>query len=65
MKKRTDEEWRKLHENAICAILSGRHANDYFSNMSIENLVNEAIKGADYLLNELKKREDKEATAEL
>ena len=65
MKKRTEEEWRKLHENAICAILTGRHANDFFSNYSIEKLVREAIKGADYLLDELKKREEKEATTEL
>ena len=56
MKKRTEEEWRKLHENAICAFISGRAAN--YAQMSYTQCVDEAIYGADYLLEELKKLEE-------
>jgi len=59
--KRTEEAWRQLHENAICAILAGRCANDYFGEMSISSLVSEAIEGADCLVQKLKKREDQES----
>ena len=55
--KRTQEEWRILHESAVCAILSGRCANDYFGDYSIDSIVDEAIRGADLLIKELKERE--------
>ena len=58
--KRTQEDWRKLHESAVCAILSGRCANDYFGEMSMSTLVDEAIWGADELVEKLKKKEEEE-----
>ena len=58
--KRTQEEWRKLHESAVCAILSGRCANDYFGEMSMSTLVDEALRGADLLIDELRKREEEQ-----
>lgn len=63
-RRRTEEDWCRLHENAICAILSGRCANPYFGDMSMSTLVSEAIWSADDLVDKLRKREEKEATAE-
>ena len=59
-KKRTDEDWRKLHENVICAILNGRCANEYFGNMSMNSLIDDAIWGADDLVEKLREREEKQ-----
>ena len=56
--KRTQEEWRRLHESAVCAILSGRCANDYFGEMSMSTLVDEALMGADLLVERLREREE-------
>ena len=64
MKQRTEDEWRQLHENAICAILAGRCANPYFGEMSMNTLISEAIWSADDLVEKLRKREEKEATPE-
>lgn len=55
--KRTQQEWRKLHENAIIAILNGWCANYYYSTMSMNSLIDEAVWGADDLIKRLKKRE--------
>lgn len=54
--KRTQEEWRKLHENAIIAILSGKCANPIIGTMS--SIIDQAIWGADLLIKELRKREE-------
>jgi hypothetical protein len=56
--KRTQEEWRKLHENAIIAILSGKCANPVIGTMSY--IIDQAIWGADLLIKELKEREETE-----
>ena len=64
MKKRTEQEWRQLHESAICAILNGRCANEYLSEMSMNTLVSEALSGADLLVKKLKERKEKETTTE-
>ena len=56
--KRTQEEWRKLHENAIIAILSGKCANPVIGTMSY--IIDQAIRGADLLIKELKEREETE-----
>lgn len=56
-KQRTEEEWRRLHESAICAILNGRCANYDFSNFSVNSFVDEALRGADLVIKELKERE--------
>lgn len=59
MKKRTEEEWRQLHEAAICAFIAGRAGN--YVQMNCTQCVDEAIIGADYLVEELKKLEEREA----
>jgi hypothetical protein len=56
-KKRTEEDWKRIQENAINAILMGRCVNNYFGEMSIDSLVDEALRGADLLVEELRKRE--------
>lgn len=45
--KRKQEDWRRLHQSAICAILSGRCANSYYGDMSMDSLIDEALMGAD------------------
>ena len=57
-KKRTEEDWKRIHENAINAILTGRCANNYYGDMSIDSLVDEALRGADLLVEKLRKREE-------
>ena len=58
MEKRTQEEWRRLHEKAIIAILSGKTANPVIGTMSY--IIDQAIRGADLLIKELKEREETE-----
>ena len=59
-KKRTEEDWRNLHERIACAILNGRCANEYFGNMSMESLIDDAIWGSDDFVEKLRKREEKQ-----
>ena len=56
--KRTQEDWRRLHENAIIAILSGKTANPVIGTMS--SIIDQAIWGADELIKRLKEREEKQ-----
>ena len=56
--KRTQEDWRKLHENAIIAILNGKCANPLI--MSMSSIIDQAIWGADDLIKRLKEREEKQ-----
>jgi len=56
--KRTQEEWRRLHEKAIIAILSGKCANPIIGTMSY--IIDQAIWGADDLIKRLKEREEKQ-----
>ena len=65
MRPRTPEEWNRLQDNAISAILTGRTANPYYGDWSIESLISDAIAGADHLIKELKKREEKEIPSPL
>ena len=65
MKPRNEEEWNRLHDNAICAILTGRTANPYYGDWSLDSIVSDAIYGADHLVQELKKREQKEIPSPL
>ena len=60
MEQRTNEEWRNLRDNAILAILMGRSANEFYGEMSIHSLVDDVIMGSDYLVEELKRREETE-----
>lgn len=55
MTKRTEEDWRRLYENCICAFISGRAGQDVLN--SYEQIVDEAIWSAEYLLEQLKKQE--------
>ncbi len=56
--KRTQEDWLRLQESAVCAILNGRCANDHFGEMSMNSLVDEALTGADLLVEKLREREE-------
>ena len=60
MEKRTEQELRALFDAAVISIIGGRCANDYFGDFSINSIVDEAIRGADRLLKELKEREETE-----
>ena len=63
--KRTEQEWRQLFEAAICAFISGRAGN--YAQMSYTQCVDEAVYGAEYLVEELRKLEEigeKETTSE-
>lgn len=64
MKQRTEEEWRKLHENVICAIITGSMANVSLCQSGVYIIIDDGINGADYLVEKLKKREAEEATTE-
>lgn len=56
--KRTQEDWRKLHDSAIISILSGKCANPII--MSMSSIIDEAIWGADELVEKLREREEKQ-----
>ena len=58
--KRKQEDWRRLHQSAICAILSGRCANSYYGDMSMDSLIDEALTGADLLVEKLREREEEQ-----
>ena len=60
-KQRTEEDWRRLHDQAVCAILNGRCSSSYYSEMSMSTLVGEALSGADELVKKLKEREENKA----
>jgi hypothetical protein len=60
MKKRTDEEWRKLHEDTAARCLASQFANFSYDNYSQESMVFVAVTTADTFIDELKKREEKE-----
>lgn len=62
---RTEEQWIRLYDNAICATLTGRTANPYYGDWSMESLISDAIAGADHLVKELKKREEKDIQSPL
>ena len=60
MKKRTEEEWRKLHEDTAARCLASQFANFSYDNYSQESMVFVAVTTADTFIEELKKREEKE-----
>lgn len=64
MKPKTEEDWLRIFENTLCAILNGRCSNPDFSNMSMNTLIDEAVWGADDLVEKLKKREEQESMTE-
>lgn len=57
MEKRTEQQWTALFDATVTSIIGGRCANDYFGDFSINSIVDEAIRGADRSLKELKERE--------
>ena len=57
IKKRKEKEWRALFDAAVTSIIGGRCANSYYGDVSINSIVDEAIRCADRLLKELKERE--------
>lgn len=60
MEKRTEQQWTALYDAAVTAIIGGRCANSFFGNYSIDTIVDEAIRGANLLIKELKAKEDVE-----
>ena len=60
MRPRTQEEWNRLQDNAISAILTGRTANPYYGDWSLDSIISDAIAGADHLIKEMKKKEQME-----
>ena len=56
MRPRTQEEWNRLQDIAISAILTGRTANPYYGDWSLESIISDALTGSDPLPNELKER---------
>ncbi len=54
--EKNGQRWQQLFENAICAFITGRAAN--YSQMNYTQCVDEAIFGAEYLIEELKKLEE-------
>ena len=51
---------QEIKIRTICAIITGRCANSYFGDYSIDTIVSEAVSGADCLIKELKEREETE-----
>ena len=60
MKPRTEQEWRTLHEATAAQILAAQFGNFSYDNYSDESKVFVAVTAADTLIEELKKREEKE-----
>ena len=58
MKKRNEEDWTRLFDACICSFISGLAGN--YAQMSYTQCVDEAIYGAEYLVEELKKLEERE-----
>lgn len=57
MANRTEQQWTALFDAAVTSIIGGRCANSYYGDFSIDSIVDEAIRGADLLIKELKERE--------
>ena len=60
MKPRTDEDWNRIFESTMCAIINGSMANVSLCQSGVYSIINEGIDGADYLVEKLKRREEKE-----
>ena len=60
MTKRTEQQWLALFDATVTSIIQGRCANSYFGDYSIDSIVSEAISGADFLVKQLKEREESE-----
>ena len=60
MKRTTEEEWKTLHQDTAARILAAQFGNFSYDNYSDESKVFVAVTAADTLIEELKKREEKE-----
>ena len=58
MKKRTEEEWRHLHELVVIAVIAGKSASIH-RGLSWGTIIFDAIMVADTFVKELKERQDK------
>lgn len=58
MQKRTEEEWRHLHELVVVAVIAGKSASVY-RGFSWETIIFDAIYAADTLVKKIKEREEK------
>lgn len=61
MKRTTEEEWKTLHQDTAARILAAQFGNFSYDNYSDESKVFVAVTAADTLIEELKKREEKES----
>ncbi len=59
-RRRTEEDWCRLHENAAVSTMAALCANSNYENWSHQSLASEAVWCADALVDELRKREEKE-----
>ena len=64
MKPKTDEDWNRIFESTMCAIINGSLANVSLCQLGVYSIIDEGIDGADYLVRKLMKREAEEATTE-
>ena len=62
---RTEEQWIRLYDNAICSILIGRTSNPYYGDWSLDSIVSDAIFGANHLVKKLKEEEQTEIPSPL
>ena len=60
MKPKTDEDWNRIFESTMCAIINGSLANVSLCQLGVYSIIDDGIDGADYLVEKLKRREEKE-----
>ena len=60
MKPKTDEDWNRIFESTMCAIINGSLANVSLCQVGVYSIIDDGIDGADYLVEKLKRREEKE-----
>ena len=60
MKPKTDEDWNRIFESTMCAIINGSLANVSLCQLGVYSMIDDGIDGADYLVEKLKRREEKE-----
>ena len=60
MANRTEQQWTALFDAAVTSIIQGRCANSYYGDFSLDSIISEAISVADFLVKQLKEREETE-----
>ena len=60
MATRTEQQWTALFDATVTSIIEGRCANSYYGDFSLDSIISEAISVADFLVKQLKEREETE-----